>query len=576
MAGMMFSLASAARGLCRAKGAAIVDASGYATIALAPGEEDGGAQVAFAERELPVPEGPGELHLLEEPEREVWQPVLARCFPFAAAPVALQVLTDHGRRVGVLLLAGLPEAVLPEGRLAAGLDAIAGMAAAALVYEAESRFTEGTPGGRTHEPAVFEEAGRLVTVLADCAAIAAANARTYEQLRREAQRDALTGLCGHCHFHEYAAVEIERARFSGHPLSLLMVDLDNFRNVNEWLSYRVGDDVLREFARLLLSHTPHPEGVARYGGNQFALLVPGTGPAAAQTLAEDLRERIRTHRFQAIQAADPTLSLVLTASIGIATFPLDAPDVSGLVAAADRALLEAQRRGGDQVQAYPQAAAPAHESRWYSLLRKKVPGRSSEVLISTIRTLLAALEAKDSYTNSHSQAVALWSERIARCLDLPDEQVATVALGGLLHDIGKIGIPDAVLSKNGPLTPQEYVQIQEHPALGRAILENVAVAEDVVEIVLHHQERFDGKGYPGKLAGTAIPLGARIVAVADAFHSMTSRRPYRIARSAEAALGEIRHWAGIMFDPDVVHAFEKALRSGEGDAGSAVSEISAG
>lgn len=698
MAGITFTLAAAARGMCRARGAAIVDAAGQATVTPAPpGGADG---FRLPEGTVPALDGPTEFHLLDDRELEAWGPFLSRCFPFPAAPAALRILVARGRRVGALLLAGLQDGSLPEGRLSAGLGAVADAAASALVYETEARAAAWARRRHLEELAMLEQAGRLVTtladeeatlgflveqvralqgadlvlgmvvdrsgralnvrgacasqpgadrlrglaadvghpgvcrlleergpaafgdleadlplpenlrealrpfgvrsayalpllwqgnplgtlllafrepyalsedqsralaVLADYAAIAVANARTCEDLRREAQRDALTGICSHRHFHERTVAEIERARLSGHPLSLLMVDLDNFRNVNELLGYRVGDDVLREFARFLAAQSPYPEGVARYGGNQFALLLPGAGPAAAQAAAEELREKIGGHRFRAVEAAGPTRPLMLTVSIGAATFPVDAAETPDLVAAADRALLEAQRRGGDQVQAYARVTALAHESRWYALLRNKVPGRSSEVLVSTIRTFLAALEAKDSYTNSHSQAVALWSERIARRLDLPEERVATVALGGLLHDIGKIGIPDTVLSKNGPLTPAEYVQIKEHPALGRAILENVGVAEDVLEIVLHHQERFDGKGYPAGLAGTDIPLGARIVAVADAFHSMTSRRPYRIARDPATALGEIQHWAGIMFDPEVVRAFESALRTAEGD-----------
>lgn len=528
------ALARAARRASGARGAALVFFGAQAFVDLAGGDQRvlPGPPPPPGARDLPL----GALTPLRAHLLEPWRALLSHCFPFPHEPAAVLPVGGPNGPGLVLLLGALP------------------------------------PGGEASDPATLlslAEAARDcqedLAALAELAGTALLHARSCATLWQEARRDALTRLHSHRRFLELAAEELERAAAAGLPLSLLMVDLDNFRTVNEACGYEVGDRVLQEFARFLETCFSEGEPLARYAGNQFAALLPGVGPGAALARAQELRERIAAYRFRTLEAKGCSHA-GLTASIGVASFPSDARSVAELVEASDRALLEAQRRGGDQVQAFPQVRALAGEARWYSLLRSKLPGRSSEVYVSTIRTLLAALEAKDRYTNSHSQGVAYWSERIARRLALPEDQVATVALGGLLHDIGKIGIAEAILRKKGPLTAAEYTQIKEHPALGEAILCNVAVAEDVVEIVLHHQERFDGRGYPAGLAGEAIPLGARVVAVADAFHSITSRRPYRPARSEEEALAEIKRWAGIMFDPRVVAAFEAVLRAGNGKA----------
>jgi CRP-like cAMP-binding protein len=185
-----------------------------------------------------------------------------------------------------------------------------------------------------------------------------------------------------------------------------------------------------------------------------------------------------------------------------------------------------------------------------------------QAYLDTINALVNTLEARDPYTRGHTERVTLIAKSIAGQMKLPGKELFTIELGALLHDVGKIGVPDAILHKPGPLNREEFFQIQEHPAKGRSILSNIAYLEKAIPCVLHHHERFDGRGYPRRLSGTNIPLPGRIISVADAFDAMTSDRPYRRRMSESQALAELRRHAGRQFDPRVVGALQRVWRRG--------------
>lgn len=187
----------------------------------------------------------------------------------------------------------------------------------------------------------------------------------------------------------------------------------------------------------------------------------------------------------------------------------------------------------------------------------------AQAYLDTVNAVVNTLEARDPYTRGHTERVTLIAKSIARQMGLAEEELFIIEIGALLHDVGKIGVTDAILRKPGPLSSEELLQIQEHPAKGKNILNNIAYLEKAIPCVLHHHERFDGNGYPEKLAGTDIPLPGRIISVADAFDAMTSDRPYRRGMQVRQAAAELRRYAGRQFDPRVVSAFLTAWRNGE-------------
>jgi HD-GYP domain-containing protein (c-di-GMP phosphodiesterase class II) len=215
-----------------------------------------------------------------------------------------------------------------------------------------------------------------------------------------------------------------------------------------------------------------------------------------------------------------------------------------LVAVSEKALGFAKVLGGNQVQSYgdlPGGEAPEN------VLALPNSGREA-----VVRSLAAAVDIRDGYTRTHSHLVSELSAAVARRIGLPGTEVARVSVGALLHDVGKIGIPDAILAKEGSLSSDEWNCVRKHPLLGKQILEQAPELTDVTPLVLHHQERYDGTGYPDKLQGKEIPLGARIIAAADAYHAITSDRPYRGRRNHSEAVQELRRYSGAQFDPQVV------------------------
>jgi diguanylate cyclase (GGDEF)-like protein/putative nucleotidyltransferase with HDIG domain len=365
----------------------------------------------------------------------------------------------------------------------------------------------------------------------------------WARLSDAARTDLLTGLCNGQGLRETLTSELERARLSGGEVSTLSVDLDRFKDIERRLGHSAADELLCRVATLLDEATRRIDTVARTGPNQFTVVLPEIPVSEALIIAEQLLARVRRGTRE-----EPA---PLTASIGIASYPHDAITVEELLRLGDQALRAAKMLGRDR--------AVCFSSEVGSILGGAAEGRgNSHVHLATMLSLAEALDLRDSGTADHSEQVGTYAEMIARALGLSEQRVERVRLAGLLHDIGKVGIPDDILRKAGPLDDDEWEQIGRHPEIAARILGTRELV-DIREWILTHHERPDGKGYPRGLAGTEIPLEGRILAVADAYEAMTADRVYRTGLGHRAALEELRQNAGTQFDPEVVDAFVRVL-----------------
>ncbi len=352
---------------------------------------------------------------------------------------------------------------------------------------------------------------------------------------RLALTDPLTGLGNHRHFHERLERELRHAHERRLPLSLCLVDVDDYKRINDRLGHPAGDRVLSALAARL-----RQGGEAfRLGGDEFALLLPGYDDHDALTAATSVVERISALELDQLGS--------VTVSAGVATSPAHAADRDELIRLADSALYWAKEYGKNRVRAYRPDVIELAE------LKRLASGPDRAARFRAAASLARAVDARDVYTGSHSQRVAELAACVARRLGLPEEDVELTRLAASLHDLGKLAIPEEILRKPGPLTEPERMVLERHPQIGFRMLESLGV-DPVADWVLHHHERWDGSGYPDGLPGERIPLGARIIFVADAYDAMTSERVYRRRVAPEEAIAELRRCAGSQFDPVIVEA----------------------
>ena len=385
-------------------------------------------------------------------------------------------------------------------------------------------------------------------------AIALYQRSTFRELRamRLALTDPLTGLGNHRHFHDRLEREIADSRAQGYPLSLCLVDIDDFKRINDRFGHPGGDKVLAQLATNL-----RQGGEAfRLGGDEFAILLPGRDEEGARIAAEAIIERLSV-----VELAPAGL---VTLSAGIATAPEDELGRDELVRRSDSALYWAKEYGKNQVRVYRPDVVEIAE------LKRLAAGPDRAARFRAAASLAKAVDARDAYTGSHSERVADLAARIATRLGVDREQVELTRLAGSLHDLGKLAIPEEILRKPGPLSEAERLVLERHPHIGFRMLETLGV-DPVADWVLHHHERWDGSGYPDGVGGEEIPLGARIIFVADAYDAMTSDRVYRGRLSDDEAIAELARCSGTQFDPEVVAAFADELGIGAAWAVAAVS-----
>jgi diguanylate cyclase (GGDEF)-like protein/putative nucleotidyltransferase with HDIG domain len=368
---------------------------------------------------------------------------------------------------------------------------------------------------------------------------------------RLALTDPLTGLGNHRHFHERLERELQHANERNLPLTLCFVDVDDFKRINDRFGHPAGDRVLSQLAARL-----RQTGEAfRLGGDEFALLLPGYGESAALTAASSVVERIAALDLEQVGS--------VTVSAGVAISPQHASERDELIRLADSALYWAKEYGKNRVRCYRPDVIELAE------LKRLASGPDRAARFRAAASLARAVDARDVYTGSHSQRVAELAARTARRLGLPHEEVELTRLAASLHDLGKLAIPEEILRKPGPLTEPERIVLERHPQIGFRMLESLGV-DPVADWVLHHHERWDGSGYPDGLPGERIPLGARIIFVADAYDAMISERVYRRRVSPEEAIAELDRCAGTQFDPNVVAALAEELALDAGPAQPAV------
>jgi diguanylate cyclase (GGDEF)-like protein len=357
---------------------------------------------------------------------------------------------------------------------------------------------------------------------------------------RLALTDPLTGLGNHRHFHERLQRELARAEQEGTSLTLCLVDIDDFKQVNDRHGHPVGDRVLAQVAARLRQGGES----FRLGGDEFAVLLPDMKARSGVAVARSIVERVG--------AADLEQVGPMTVSAGVATYPIQGAGRDELIRLADSALYWAKEDGKNRARGYEPALVEIKQ------LQQLAEGTDRAARYRAAANLAKAVDARDGFAGSHSDRVGELAARIARRLGVEEAQIELTRVAASLHDLGKLAIPEEILRKPGTLNESERLVLQRHPQIGHRMLESLGV-EPIAEWVLHHHERWDGDGYPDRLRGEEIPLGARIIFVADAYDAMTSERVYDRSLSPSEALEELERCSGSQFDPAIVDAFSEEL-----------------
>ena len=389
-------------------------------------------------------------------------------------------------------------------------------------------------------PYSVEETEFLQTIINNAAAIIE-NAKTIEMIQRQSITDELTKFFNHRYFQETANLWIRERRYP--RFGLAIIDIDQFKIYNDLYGHASGDIALKRISEIIKSVTTENELLVRFGGEEFVVLYPNLTPEEVYTQAERIRSAVE-HEF--LLSTD--IREFLTVTIGISNYDLDGKNLEDLITRADKAVLLGKQSGRNKTILF-------NEDSDIDSVDNHVQDKIKDAFVSSIYALAATIDAKDHYTYGHSNNVAVLSEALARKAGLNDEHIDIVRNAGLLHDIGKVGIPESVLSKPGFLNDEEYEIMKGHVVQSINIIKHIPNLIDTIPVVISHHERYDGKGYPRGIKGENIPLLGRVICIADAFDAMTTDRPYRKGLSLEQALFELKKNSGTQFDPELVDLF---------------------
>jgi diguanylate cyclase (GGDEF)-like protein len=382
-------------------------------------------------------------------------------------------------------------------------------------------------------------------------ALNAANG-AFIQTEVRATHDRLTGIANRETLLTTLSSEIERAARHSKPLSLAFIDIDRFKPINDSFGHNVGDAVLQQVAHLISDSVRISDTFGRYGGEEFMLILPETLPDDAIGLAEELRELVAR---ETVSVGGQRMKV--TISIGIAGGRGSELQLDMLIDRADAAMYAAKSLGRNRTYRYREIddEAPVRRAPISPGRRDQATALGQWASDTATQALASVLAPQPHHRGRPSDMIASLATGMGLEMGLSREEIERIRIAALLHDLGKIAVPDEILDKPATLSDAEWQAIGEHPRVGQVILEQASSLREAIPVVLHHHERFNGGGYPHGLRGNEIPIGARIVAVADAYHAMVHDRPYKAALSHEEALVELRRHAGTQFDPAVVDVF---------------------
>ncbi len=473
--------------------------------------------------------------------------VLAIAAPVA---VALLILTDPGLTSSWVDGGDRAEAAAATAVLIGiGLTATLSWIIVRIRFGRLVRAAERIAGGDYTVSVPSDGGGLEARLAAAINGISTALADTHDR----ATVDRLTGVVNRQALTAALFAEVERASRYERPLCVAFVDIDHFKAVNDTYGHASGDVVLRGVAQTLAENLRASDLIGRYGGEEFMLILTETNVEEGAELSEKLRKLVERCRF----IVDGNANLSVTISIGIVGGSGQQLRMENLVRDADAAMYSAKSLGRNQTYIFeePDEDARVPRAPISDLGRARAMELGMRARDAATDTLTSFIAPLPHYRGQPSALIAAIVVDMARQLQLPDAEVDRIKIAALLHDVGKVAVPDEILDKPAPLTSAEWRTVVQHPRIGQVILEYAAALKEAVPIILHHHERFAGHGYPYGLRANEIPLGARIVAIADAYDAMTHDRPYKPAISHEAAIVELKSNAGTQFDPELVTLF---------------------